>query len=179
MKRGAFIKGICDNIVAYTCRSYQIVTNTSREKDVRYFSNLINFEILVLNNKSDNRNVGRIISSALANQSLLLPSNILETEESRKILFHIFYCCMRKRLESSIKQWIDTNGNVELYLHKYLPTLNVSESALTAFRGLPASLVNLTPITESFHNIVESVFRTLLFVKSDFEDENDMQLLCN
>lgn len=176
--RGAFVKGNLNTIGDLTCKSYQIVTDTSRSKDWRYHSNLIKFELLLINNKSDNRNVGRIISAALANQSNLLPSTCLETEECRNALFGIYYNCMRKLIKSSINQWIDKDGNVELYLHTYLSQF-LSMEQLTAFRELPAALINQTPITENFHNIVIAVFRSLLFVKSEFDDENDTEVLSN
>jgi hypothetical protein len=172
--KGAFTKGTTDNIVDLTCQTYEVVTGRSRPKDKRYLTNLVKFEYLILHNKRDNRNVGRIISAALASHSHFLPTNILETKESKDILFRIYYICMKKRLEQAINQWIDKDGNVELYLHTYLSTL-IPKTELAVFKQLPANLLNSTPITENFHDIVVSVFRTLLFVKSEFEDETDTE----
>jgi hypothetical protein len=173
--RGAFTKGFCDNIVDYTCQSYQIMTGVSRPKDVRYFSNLINFEFLCLNNKSDNLNVGRIISAALASNSQLLPSTILETKESREILFRVFYQCMKKRLRTSISSWMGIDdSSFQLYIHTYLSSLGIPDSDISAFQeNLLATHAN-TPIIENFVDLLTKVLKTLFFVMGEPEDYVDI-----
>jgi hypothetical protein len=178
MERGAFTKGFYNNIFDLTIQSRKIMTDTDRPKDERYLTNLINFELLVLNNKRDNINVGRIISATLAPNSQLLPTNVQETEESKEILFGVFHVVMRKKLEESLNHWLNDDGFIHMDLRSYLTKL-LTNSSLTVLRDLPDLVLRRTPLCESFEDIISAISQTLLFVQSNFKDSIDSKLVSN